>query len=629
MEFKHYVAIVRRWGWMILFCTVLTAGTSYWFSSVLPRVYAAEARYVIGTVIDNSNVTINDLQVSNQLGKTYTDLVTSQPIIQRMIDRLNLYTDVDTVAQNVTATWLNDSFILSIEVRAADPQLAADMANSLGEILIERSFSASGDRQLARHKAATAQIVLLEKTIQATQAEIDQISNQIQQTIDALTQRALIAELNQRRADLGSTRRALSEQYAILRSTVNQITLVDPAVRNPVPVEPDNVRIVLAALVAGAMLGFVMMVLLEYFVDIIYTHEDLYKATGLAYLGEIARHKKPRKTDTSQLVVEAYPETQAADDYWALRTALQMLGRRQRLSSVLITSPLQGDGKSTIAANLAVTFARLCKRVLLIDANLRSPQIATLFKLPKHDGLSNLLDTSSQLPELLPIDSIPGLWVLPAGTATQNSLELLGSRRMVELIRVFQSCADVVIFDSPPLLYSDALVLAPQVDGVLLVTSSGTTERKNTVEAVDSLYLIGARVIGAVLNRVTPRAPDLYYPSQTRKRSLWARMRRTETRHRGIYDSAGEATRALVATPQVSTLDEVLAAVVTKWVHVHASEGDQHMAPPIMSVVKQAPSDGEKVRNEGTPAVRPSRSDRSSSGRNRAYRRKRHGKSRP
>jgi capsular exopolysaccharide synthesis family protein len=188
---------------------------------------------------------------------------------------------------------------------------------------------------------------------------------------------------------------------------------------------------------------------------------------------------------------------------------------------VLITSPLQGDGKSTIAANLAVTFARLSKRVILIDANLRSPQIATLFKLPEHVGLSNLVDTSSQLPELLPIESIPGLWVLPAGTATENSLELLGSRRMVELIRVLQTCADVVIFDSPPLLYSDALVLAPQVDGVLLVASSGKTERKNTVEAVDSLYLIGARVIGAVLNRVTPRATDLYYPSQARKRSLW------------------------------------------------------------------------------------------------------------
>ncbi|MFN8505840.1 polysaccharide biosynthesis tyrosine autokinase, partial [Kouleothrix sp.] len=181
--------------------------------------------------------------------------------------------------------------------------------------------------------------------------------------------------------------------------------------------------------------------------------------------------------------------------------------------SLLITSPSRGDGKTDVAANLAVSFARAGKKVILIDANLRRPQLAAIFGIPEKGGLSSLFESRDRLPEPVAISSIPGLSILPAGTTTPSSSEILGSQRMYELLQTCKARADLVIIDSPSLWYSDTLALAPQVDGVLLTVSSGTTGRETTISAVESLRLVGANIIGTVLNRVKAGPAYQYYPS--------------------------------------------------------------------------------------------------------------------
>jgi capsular exopolysaccharide synthesis family protein len=333
----------------------------------------------------------------------------------------------------------------------------------------------------------------------------------------------LIVRLDERRAQLAAAQRALADQYTIVQSTsTNQIDVLQPAVPNPIPIAPEIVRNVLAALIAGLVLGLAAMLLFEYFTDVIYTPEELRKATGLPYLGGIARHKRLRGSDIAQIVVQARPELLAAESYRMLRTNLQLAGTDLHLPSLLITSPSRGDGKSNIASNLAVSLAQAGKQVILVDANLRRSRLAALFGLSDDMGLSNLLDASGERPQPQPVGAIPGLSVLPAGPAAPNSSEILGSQRMYRLIREFKAQADVVILDSPPLLYSDALVLAPQVDGVLLVANSGTTGRENTINAVESLRLVGAHLIGAVLNRVKAGPAYSYYPAHVTKRTALA-----------------------------------------------------------------------------------------------------------
>ncbi len=515
MDLKNYFAILQRWGWIILLCTALAAVTSYWYSAQLPKVYQSRARYLIGPALDNPNVNSNDLRASSQIGQTYAEITQSRPILQGVIDKLKLDTDPDTLDRQINATWIDTTQILAIRVQALDPVAAANIANALGDALIERSPNGSFSVQAARRQAAESQLAQLQETIRATQAEIDQIANQVQQTTDATGQRALIVRMDERRSQLAATQRAYSDLFQQLQtSNVNQITLVEPAVPDPEnPVAPDIQRNVLAAVIAGLVLGLAATMLLEYFTDVIYTPEVLRKATGLTFLGGLPRYKKLRNAKGRQLVALASPDTLAAESYRILRTNLQIAGTDRHLPSLLITSPSRGDGKSDVAANLAVTLARAGKRVILIDANLRRPQIAAIFGVADQDGLADLLNQSDRLPAPVPVPAVPGLSILPAGGAAQNSSEILGSQRMYRLIQEFKTLADVVLIDSPPLWYSDALALAPQVDGVLLVVSRGTTGRENTINAVESLRLVGARLIGTVLNRVKAGPAYFYYPT--------------------------------------------------------------------------------------------------------------------
>jgi polysaccharide biosynthesis transport protein len=519
MELKHYLSILRRWGWIMVLCTVLAGVASFWFSSQQPRVYEGVSQYLVGPVLDNPNVKESDLRAAGSVGQTYVALATTRPVLQSVIDKLKLNTDVLALAPNVTATWLDATQVLTIRARAADPEVAANISNAIGETLIDRSPAGSRSLQAQRQQESLTQIARLQENIRTIEGEVDRLSEQVQQTTDQVAQRALIVRLDERRAQLAASQRALSDQYTIVQSaSTNQIDVLQPAIPNPTPIAPEIVRNVLAALIAGLVLGLAAMLLFEYFTDVIYTPEELRKATGLPFLGGIARHKRLRGSDTARIVVQARPQTLAAESFRMLRTNLQLAGTDLHLPSLLITSPARGDGKSEIAANLAVSLARAGKQVILVDANLRRPRIAALFGLPEDEGLSNLLDAPGQGVAPHAIDAVPGLAVVPAGPVTANSSEILGSQQMYRLIQEYKAQADVVIFDSPPLLYSDALVLAPQVDGVLLAVNSGTTGRENTTDAVESLRLVGAHLIGTVLNRVKAGPAYSYYPASIAKR---------------------------------------------------------------------------------------------------------------
>jgi len=214
------------------------------------------------------------------------------------------------------------------------------------------------------------------------------------------------------------------------------------------------------------------------------------------------------------------------------------------------------------------------------DANLLRPQLATLFGVPDQNGLAQLLDSDS-LPEPVAVSPVPNLFVLPAGGVAPNSSEILGSQRMYRLIQEYKARADVVLFDSPPLWYSDALALAPQVDGVLLVVSSGTTGRENTINAVESLRLVGARIIGTVLNRVKGGPAYFYYPTYAANRVA------LDSSGTVAAISAGPAPRSLVAAPRAHEAPALVDQVASEPPQVGAFSGGL-VAPPADQPVESA-----------------------------------------
>ncbi|MBI1801212.1 MAG: CpsD/CapB family tyrosine-protein kinase [Chloroflexi bacterium] len=207
---------------------------------------------------------------------------------------------------------------------------------------------------------------------------------------------------------------------------------------------------------------------------------------------------------TSALITLSNPRSPISEAYRALRTNIEFSTFDKKLRTLVVTSPSPEEGKSTTLANLAVTMAQSGKQVILVDCDLRKPSQHLVFGARNDRGLTSLMipDAPLDKPPLQPTAQ-EGLMLLTAGPLPPNPSEMLGSKRMDEIIAVLSERADIVIFDAPPILaVTDAAVLATRVDGVLLVINAGRTKRDHMQRAHALLSKVNARLIGAVLNNV-------------------------------------------------------------------------------------------------------------------------------
>lgn len=203
------------------------------------------------------------------------------------------------------------------------------------------------------------------------------------------------------------------------------------------------------------------------------------------------------------VLIEEDPEGSPAEAFRILRTNVQFLGVERPVRTLLVTSTEADEGKTLVSVNLAAAMAASGLRTCLIEADLRRPVVHENFGLDQSPGLTDVLVGRAELAGVARRSRIPRLAVIPAGPLPPNPAELLGSRRMVDLLEAAKAAADVVIVDAPPVLpVADAGVLSPHVDGVILVVRTGRTKRDVAREAAASLERLGARVLGAVLNGV-------------------------------------------------------------------------------------------------------------------------------
>jgi non-specific protein-tyrosine kinase len=214
----------------------------------------------------------------------------------------------------------------------------------------------------------------------------------------------------------------------------------------------------------------------------------------------------------SALVALRDPRSPAAEAYRTLRTNIQFSSLDKPLQTLLATSTVPDEGKSTTLANLAVTMAQAEQRVILVDCDLRRPTIHTLFNLPNDMGLTSMIlaNDDSMLP--LQQTGVPGLQVLTSGPQPPRPADILGSRRMEAIIERLRAEADVVLFDTPPVIaVTDAAVLATRVDGVLLVLKANHTTRDHARQAREMLERGKANVVGVVLNNAEVEQGYGYY----------------------------------------------------------------------------------------------------------------------
>jgi capsular exopolysaccharide synthesis family protein len=206
----------------------------------------------------------------------------------------------------------------------------------------------------------------------------------------------------------------------------------------------------------------------------------------------------------NELITVSEPRSPISEAYRTLRTNLDFASLDQALKTLVVTSAGVGEGKSTTLANLAVVSAQAGRKVVLVDGDLRRPTLHQIFDLDSETGLTTvMMDEAALASPPLQDTGVDGLSVLTSGPLPPNPAELMGSRRMEEVIAALAERADQVFFDTPPVVaVTDAAVLATKVDGVLLVISADKTRREYARTAVHRLEQINARLVGTVLTNV-------------------------------------------------------------------------------------------------------------------------------
>lgn len=278
-----------------------------------------------------------------------------------------------------------------------------------------------------------------------------------------------------------------------------ELRVISGPTLNPTPVSPRMTVNVAIGLVGGIAVGVIVALLRQVLDTTVRNTRTLSTITRpVPVLGIIPFDRESRK---NPLILERRSQSIQAEAFRHLRTSIQFLDFDKRNQVIVVTSNVADEGKSTTSINLAISFCQAGRKVLLIEADLRRPRVASYLGIEGSVGLTNFLVNQVELSDVLQEWGTIGLTVLPSGGIPPNPSELLGSRRMAELISTLRRGYDTIIVDAPPVLpVTDAAVVSAHVDGLVLVVRYGKATRSQVSTAVRSLRTVDARLLGTVLN---------------------------------------------------------------------------------------------------------------------------------
>lgn len=406
---------------------------------------------------------------------------------------------------------------LNNQLRQVQSAIAAETGKIQNKLEIEYLSALSRERMLrsAFEKQKQEANVLNEKAIQYTLLKRDADSTRnIYEGMLAKQKEALV--------------------MAGLRS--NTIRIVDPARAPMLPAYPNVPRNMMIGFLLGLAFGVALAFVQELLDNTVKTPEEVQHLTALPALGMIPLNKrladkrgKPAAStalarketwrEAVELVAHSRPKSEIAEAYRALRTSILLSNIGAPPKCILVTSALPQEGKTTTSINTAIVLAQKGAKVLLVDADLRRPNVHSKLGLRARGGLSTLLTGSDSMATVLVNSTeVPNLHVLPAGPPPPHPAELLGSHVMKDYLRQWREQFDHIIIDSPPCLsVTDAVLLSVEADAVALVLRSGHTPKEAVRRARNLLFQVKAKVLGVVVNAVDLHSPDMYYYSYASK----------------------------------------------------------------------------------------------------------------
>lgn len=447
----------------------------------------------------------------------------------------NALADLDAKQVNETESKLAD-------LRQKRAQLMVDATEEAPEVKEVDQQIAELDRQVKdmRSRKSTSILTNLETSYRQTLAREQELRKSFEkQRGETLTQneaainyRIIQQEIETNKTLLDNLLQRAKENDVIMASKPNNISVVDLAITPDGPIGPNRSRTVLIALFLSLGLGVGFALLLEYLDDTVHSTEEVERLLHLPALAVIPsaignskrrllagpgglQKRNGNPGDNPELLMNVDGRSPLAESYRHLRTSvlLSTAGRAPR--SLLVTSSLPGEGKTTTAVNTAVSLAQTGASVVIIDADMRRPRLRSIFGLSDRAGLSSILSSEMSEAEVLALVSkepATGLNVLTAGPIPPNPAELLGSDQMRRLMSILQSKFNHVVVDSPPVSsFTDGVLISSMVDGVLLVVHGGKSSRHVVKRSRQLLQDVGAKIFGVVLNNVNLQSHDYYY----------------------------------------------------------------------------------------------------------------------
>lgn len=510
MEIRRYFALARKWAWLVILGALVGGGTVYLINQNTPPTYRASARLLIDEAPESGGNEYAQALFEERLASTYVELIGLRPVLEETVNRLELPVSADQLRGRLSVTAPSQAQIIVINVEDSDPERAALIANTVGDVFMDLNQQRESARFAESISNYESQMTQLQEEISRVETQIFTIGEP-----DTPQEEAQLSglETSRREAQLRYTEAFNSrENLRVEEARVsNNLIPVEPARAPTSPIRPRTATNTILGAAVGGMLALAVAFFFEFMDDSIRSPDQIRQVTDMSTLGAVTHIKG--SNPSGRLVTFNLPRSPTSEAFRVIRTNLSFAAIDEGLQTLVVTSSSPGEGKSTISANLGVVMAQTGKQVIIVDSDMRRPTQHQLFSLPNNRGLTTaLLESNIPITDHLQKTKVPGLRVLTSGPIPPNPSELLNSQRMGTIIDVLKEEADMVLFDTPPTLtVADAIILAPQVSGCALIVEAGKTRQHALMQAAERLQASGAHIVGVVINQLKVGRSGYYY----------------------------------------------------------------------------------------------------------------------
>jgi succinoglycan biosynthesis transport protein ExoP len=503
VDFRRYFSLVLHWTWLIVLVGLLAGGSAYYFSKRMTPYYESSTTVLVNAAPGSKASDYTSYLLSEQLTSTYAQMLTTDTVLNQVETDLGLTMPLEDLKDAITVTAVTNTQLIRIYVETTDPELSAGIANSLVSVFADQITQIQSQRFEESKTSLSKQMAEME-------TQINEFNRQASQATTPEEKATIDTKVTQYREMYASLLQSYEQIRLSEAQSVSDVVQVEAATADPEPVKPKVMQNTLLAALVGMMLALGAIVARDALDDSIKTPDDITRLFKLPVLGVIDHHDIEKGIPISL----AQPRSPTAEAFRSIRTNLTFASVDRPLRTLMIASTEAGEGKTTTVTNLGVVLAQSGKRVLIADCDLRHPRVHKYFGLANNQlGVSGLLAQSKvKLDQAIVATNMEGLSILPSGKLPPNPAELLGSQKMHTILEAILKGTDIILVDTPPTLaVTDAGVLAPAMDGVLVVVRPGKTRIRALQHTLDQMRQVNARVIGVLLNNVETRFSSYGY----------------------------------------------------------------------------------------------------------------------